>query len=156
MKGAIVIFNYRNPDCQPLFVLDQSSNHVSLPPDALKSFKMNKSDGGKQCVQHDTIIPMSNPDPSVQGLPQKMTPADGTPKGLQTVLIEHSFKVDKLWAKCSPVCLFESQNCCMAQILSQHDNFVNQESVIESLIKTEGHLVIFLPNFIVNLILSRW
>lgn len=96
MKGAIVIFNHRNPDCQALFVLDQSSNHVSLPPDALKAFKMNKSDGGKQRVQHDTIIPMSNPDPSAQVLPQKMTPADGTPKGLQTVLIKHSFKVDKL------------------------------------------------------------
>ena len=29
-------------------------------PDALKAFEMNKSDGGKQCLQHDTVIPETN------------------------------------------------------------------------------------------------
>lgn len=143
MEAWYVIINHR----MKLFVLDQSSNHASLPPDALKAFEMNKSDRGKQCIQGDTIIPMTNPDPSVRGLPQKMTLADGTPKGLQTVLTERGFKVDKMKAKCSPVCPFESQNCCMARLLSQQDDFVNQESMIASLIKREGHLVIFLPKF---------
>lgn len=147
MKGGIAIFNCRNPDCQALFVLDQSSNHASLPPDTLKAFEMNKLDGRKQCIQCDTIILMTNPEPSVCGLPQKITLANSQPKGLQTILTKHGFKVNKLWAKCSPVCPFKSQNYCMAQILSQQDNFINQESMIESLIKKEGHLVVFLPKF---------
>lgn len=113
----------------------------------LKAFEMNKLDGRKQCIQCDTIILMTNPEPSVCGLPQKITLANSQPKGLQTILTKHGFKVNKLWAKCSPVCPFKSQNYCMAQILSQQDNFINQESMIESLIKKEGHLVVFLPKF---------
>jgi hypothetical protein len=48
VKNAIKIFNRAHPDCQALFVFDQSSAHASLPPDSLKAFEMNKSDGGKQ------------------------------------------------------------------------------------------------------------
>jgi hypothetical protein len=61
--SAIEIFEAAHPDCQALFVFDQSSAHGSLPPDALKAFEMNKSNGGKQRKQRDTIIPQSNPDP---------------------------------------------------------------------------------------------
>ena len=35
--------------------------HASLGPDALRAFEMNKSNGGKQRRQHDTVIPESNP-----------------------------------------------------------------------------------------------
>ena len=38
-----------------------------------------------------------------------------------------------------------STNCCMAQLLSQQDDFVNQESMLESFIKGKGHLCLFLP-----------
>ncbi|KAF8230683.1 hypothetical protein L208DRAFT_111515 [Tricholoma matsutake] len=49
IKYAIEIFESAHPDCEALFIFDQSSAHASLPPDALKAFEMNKSDGGKQC-----------------------------------------------------------------------------------------------------------
>ena len=49
-----------------------SHDHASLPPDALKAFKMQKSDSGKQHKQYDTIIPKSNPGPCFWGQPQKM------------------------------------------------------------------------------------
>ena len=52
MKDAIQIFEATHLGKQPLFIFDQSSAHTSsaasLPPDALKAFEMNKSDGGKQ------------------------------------------------------------------------------------------------------------
>ena len=105
---------------------------------------MNKSNGGKQ---RDTVIPQSNPDPQFRSQVQKMTTVTGEAKGLQTVLEEHGFEVQKLRAKCTPVCPFESQNCCMARLLSQQEDFVNQESMLESMIKEQGHLHLFLPKF---------
>ena len=52
MKDAIEIFEAAHPNKQALFIFDQSSAHASLPPDALKAFDMNKSDGGKQRFQN--------------------------------------------------------------------------------------------------------
>ena len=85
---------------------------------------MNKSDSGKQC---NTTIPQSNPDPHCfKGQPQKMT-SSGQQKGLQVVLEECGFNVSCLKAKYALVCSFDSQNCRMAQLLSQQENFMNQE-----------------------------
>ncbi|KAF8227164.1 hypothetical protein L208DRAFT_1405913 [Tricholoma matsutake] len=99
IKYAIEIFKSAHPDCEALFIFDQSSAHASLPPDALKAFEMNKSDGGKQHKQHDTTIPQSNPDPRFRGQPQKMTTSSGQQKGLQAVLEERGFNVSCLKAK---------------------------------------------------------
>jgi hypothetical protein len=61
MEDAIQIFEDAHLEKQSLFIFDQFSAHASLPPDALKAFKMNKLDDGKQRHQHDTIIPTTNP-----------------------------------------------------------------------------------------------
>ena len=147
VTSAIEIFEAAHPDCQSLFIFDQSSAHASLPDDALKSFEMNKSDGGAQRKQRDTIIPDSNPDSRFRSQLQAMTTATGKQKGLQAVLEERGFDVSRLKAKCKPVCMFESQNCCMARLLSQQEDFVNQESMLEKHIKAAGHECIFLPKF---------
>ena len=63
VKSAMEICEAAHKDCQALFVFDQSSAHASLPPDALKAFTMNKSNGGSQSKQKSTVIPQSNPDP---------------------------------------------------------------------------------------------
>jgi hypothetical protein len=86
IKTAIQIFNKSHSDCQAPFVLDQSSAHTSLSPDAFKAFEMNKSNGGKQHKQRDTIIPESNLDACYRGQPQSMTTELGEPKGLQSIL----------------------------------------------------------------------
>ena len=92
VESAIKIHNeVSGPGMQALFIFDNSSAHATLPPDALRAFDMNKSDGGKQRKQRDTIIPQSNPDPTKRGLPQKMTTSSGEPKGLQSVLQERGF-----------------------------------------------------------------
>ncbi|KIK80774.1 hypothetical protein PAXRUDRAFT_36084 [Paxillus rubicundulus Ve08.2h10] len=83
VKWAIWIFEAAHPNCISLFIFYQSSAHALLPPDALKAFKMNKSNGGKQWKQQDTIIPQSNPTVEQRGSVQKMTLPDGRPKGLQ-------------------------------------------------------------------------
>lgn len=150
IKEAIRIFEKAHPGKQALFIFDQSSAHASLPEDALKAFEMNKSDGGKQRKQHDTIIPMTNPCETHRGKPQSMTSSDGEPKGLYTVLLERGFpavELKKLKAKCKPVCPIENHNCCLARLLSQQDDFKNQPSQLETLIKGLGHEIIFLPKF---------
>ena len=147
MEDAIQIFEEAHLGKQSLFIFDQSSAHASLPPDALKAFEMNKSDGGKQRHQHDTIIPTTNPVAEHRGKVQKMTLPDGRPKGLKRVLEERGFKVHNLRAKCSPVCPIDNQNCCLARLLSQQDDFQNQPSMLETFIKSRGHECIFLPKF---------
>jgi hypothetical protein len=109
---------------------------------------MNKSDGGKQRKQKDTVIPMTNPDARFRGKVQMMTLPNGDAKGLKRVLEERGFPdLHKLRAKCSPVCPIENENCCMARLLSQQDDFRNQPSMLDTLIKGAGHECIFLPKF---------
>jgi len=147
LDKAIKIFEEAHPNCIALFVFDQSSAHASLRPDALQAFDMNKSNRGKQRKQKDTIIPMNNPRPELRGKAQKMITEDGEAKGLQQTLEERGFDVRAMRAKCSPVCPFESESCCMARLLSKQDDFRLQESLLEHKIKTKGHICIFLPKF---------
>jgi len=147
VKRAIQIFETAHPDCIALFIFDQSSAHASLPPDALKAFEMNKSNGGKQRKQRDTVIPNTNPTVEHRGKPQKMCLPNGQPKGLQQVLEERGFNVQKLRVKCSPICPWENEDCCMARLLSKQDDFTNQPSMLEALIKDAGHKCIFLLKF---------
>ena len=65
-----------------------------------------------------------------------MTLPDGKPKGLQRVLEECGFNIRKLRAKCSPVCPFDNQNCCLTCLLSQQDDFKNQPSMLKTFIKS--------------------
>lgn len=147
IKRAVQIFEVEHPDCVSLFIFDQSSAHASLPPDALKAFEMNKSNGGKQRKQRDTVVPDSNPSVEHRGKVQVMTLPNGTPKGLQQVLEERGFNVKNLRAKCTPVCPWESENCCMARLLSRQDDFINQPSMLENVIRKAGHECLFLPKF---------
>ena len=147
IKSAIEIFEEAHPGCQALFIFDQSSAHASLPPDALRAFTMNKSNGGAQQKQKNTVIPLSNPDPRFCGIRQEMITPDGEAKGLKDCLEERGFDVSHMKAKCSPVCPFESQNCCMARLLSQQEDFRDQPSMLEMKIKAAGHKCLFLPKF---------
>src|SRR6266851_3200097 len=116
---AIAIFEEAHPECVVLFLFDHSSVHASLGPDALRAFDMNKSNGGKQRKQKDTVIPINNPSVECHGKLQKMTTEAGVPKGLQQTLEEWGFNICGMHVKCSLVCLFENNNCCMAQLLSK-------------------------------------
>jgi len=54
---VIAIFKEAHPECIALFLFDHSSVHALLRLDALRAFDMNKSNGGKQRKQKDTVIP---------------------------------------------------------------------------------------------------
>jgi hypothetical protein len=74
-----------------LFIFDQSSVHALLGLDALCAFDMNKSNGGRQRKQKDTIILPNNPSADLHGRPQKMTTKTGEAKGLKQTLEEWGF-----------------------------------------------------------------
>ena len=74
-----------------------------------------------------------------------MITSEGKAKGLKDCLKERGFDVMK--AKCLPVCPFESQKCCIAQLLSQQEDFQDQPSMLEMAIKAAGHKCLFLPKF---------
>ena len=147
VDDAIDIFEELHPQCTGLFFFDQSSAHASLGPDSLRAFEMNKSNGGKQRVQKDTIVPSNNPVIEHRGKIQKMTTKNGEAKGLQQTLTERGFDVRTMKAKCSPICPFENDTCCMARLLSKQDDFFFQESLLEQKLKARGHICIFLPKF---------
>jgi len=144
---AIDIFEEAHPNCVTLFLFDHSSVHASFGPDALCAFDMNKSNGGKKKPQKDTIIPMNNPTVECRRKIQKMTTESGKAKGLQQMLKEHGFNVCRMCAKCSPVCPFENNDCCMARLLSKQDDFQNQISLLEQNIHMCNHICVFLPKF---------
>ena len=56
---VIAIFDEVHPGCEGLFIFNQSLAHASLRPDALHMFNMNKSNGGKQRKQKDTVVKAS-------------------------------------------------------------------------------------------------
>ena len=144
---AIPVFEEVHPGCQALFIFDQSTAHAALPPDVLKAFEMNKSNDSKQQCRKDTVIPETNPYTKFCGKVEKMTTEDRQQKGLKQTLKEHGFNVMRMKAKCSPVCPWENTNCCIAHLLSKQDDFVNQTSMIEQVIKDAGHECIFLSKF---------
>jgi hypothetical protein len=112
---VISIFEEAHPRCIRHFLFDHSSVHMSLRPDVLHTFDMNKLNGGKQRKQKDTIIPMNN----CYIETQKMTTKAGQAKGLQQTLEEHRFNIRRMHMKCSPVCPLENNDCCMACVTLQ-------------------------------------
>ena len=128
---AITIFNKAHLGCEGVFIFNQSSAHGLLRLDALCAFNMNKSNGGKQRKQKDTVIPMNNLHEGLCRKPQKMTMDTSDTKGLKQVLEECRFNIAGMSAKCFPVCAFENNNCCMACLLSKQDDFHLQTSLLE-------------------------
>ncbi len=144
---VIAIFEEAHPKCIALFLFDHLSAHASLRPDALRAFDMNKSNGGKQRKQKDTVIPMNNPSVECRGKLQKMTTEAGMLKGLQQTLEEQGFDVCGMHVKCSPVCPFKNNNCCMAPLLSKQDDFLLRILLLKQKIRMHGHICVFLPKF---------
>jgi len=147
VNKVIVIFKEAHPNCIALFVFNQLSAHALLGPDALCAFDMNRSNGGKQRKQKNTMILLNNRCPEFHGKAQSITTEAGAAKGLQQMLEERSFDVQGMHAKCNPICPLENTGCCMGQLLSKQDDFRLQESLLKRKIKERGHICMFLPKF---------
>ena len=108
-----------------VWIFDQSSCHRKFHEQALIAKNILVKDGGPRRVR-DTVW---------AGRPQEMVHPDGTAKGLKTILAERGINTATMKAN------------DMRVVLSNHDDFVNEKTIVEHYIKRRGHVAIFVPKF---------
>ena len=130
MKMAVKIAEVKYPKedgWRHVWIFDHSSCHGANAEDSLDVSKMNVNPGGKQRVMRDGWW---------GGKPQRMTFANGVPKGLRAVLEErgvntHGMNADQ-----------------MREVLGSHPDFKFEKSRIERfLLEEKKHIVYLLPKF---------
>ena len=126
----IPLFNRLHPGCIGVFVFDNSTNHGAYAPDALVATKMNLNPGGKQSRLRDGWFIQDG-----VRIEQPMVFADGTPKGLKSVLIERG-----LWRS-------DLKRTPAMQLLAAQPDFLEQRSLVEEEFEANGHVALFLPKF---------
>ena len=108
-----------------VWLFDQSSCHKKYDNHALQASKILVKDGGLRRVR-DTVW---------GGKPQSMVNPDGTAKGLRTILRERGINTANMKAD------------DMRTVLSFHDDFLNENTIVEHYLKGRGHKAYFLPKF---------
>jgi hypothetical protein len=108
-----------------VWLFDQSSCHRKFSDDSLQAKNILVKDGGPRRVQ-DTMWGRR---------PQIMINDDGTAKGLRTILRERGINTERMLAD------------DMRTVLSNHDDFLNEKTIVEQYLLSRGHLVFFLPKF---------
>jgi hypothetical protein len=132
-------FEALHPQCAAVFAFDNSMNHKKMPADGLDPARLNLSDGGKneRSRIRDGWVEVGG-----QIVAQSMVHADGTQKGVRTILQERG-----LWSDGTR--LPDARD-----VLAAQPDFAGQKSVLEETIlatRDEAgnglHQVIFFPKF---------
>jgi hypothetical protein len=170
------IFEQKHPNCIAVLIFDQSSPHALYGKGALNAFGMNKAPGEVEkgnikAYGRDTYFPPECTIPGLQGTIQvfwQLNPnGEREPKGVKQILIERGCNIPGLRFKCPKgakcTALLEypptiEQMCCLACILSNHQDFFEEKSQVKELIIDRGHKAVFLPKFHceINLIEMYW
>lgn len=130
---AMPIFKILHPGCDGLFLFDNSQNHRSLPPDALRASALNLSDGGKNVQKQRSGWFI---DDNGIRVTQTMQRPDGVQKGVRTILKERG-----LWT--IALTLPEAR-----ELLGQQPDFLSQKSWLqETLDSDDSFLLDFYPKF---------
>ena len=100
MDAVIEAFEFLHPGMTGVFVFDNSLNHKKAPEDGLDADRLPRKDGGKN-VKRNVRDGWWVDDEGVHHS-QKMQKPDGTPKGLDSILLERGLIVDgeQLKASC--------------------------------------------------------
>lgn len=132
---AIPIFKILHPDCDGLFVFDNSQNHHAKAPDALSVTNMNLKNGGvNQRLMRDGWYKDGNS----ERIAQKMVLEDGvTSKGLAVVLKERG-----LWPESGSMSVKEAK-----QRLSKEEDFRDQKEWLEETVIDGGCQIDFYPKY---------
>ena len=123
---ALEIFDRRFPDVTGIFLFDNAPSHKKYPPDALNPSNMNVYPGGKQAIMRTTVW---------EGRQQEMVLPDGRAKGMKIVLQERGVDVKGLNAE------------KMRERLNQFDDFASQVTILEELVRSKGHVCLYLPKY---------
>lgn len=146
----IPTFERDHPGYQMLLQVDHSQGHAAYSKDALLVSRMNLRPGGKQAMMRSGWFL----DNDSQRVEQPMTyPANhpthpNQPKGIKAVLEERNLWRDGLLKECKDSsCEYGATSCCASRILSIQPDFKEQGSLIQEIVTSAGHLVIFLPKY---------
>ena len=159
LTKAIPAFEAEFPGAQALFMFDNAKGHVKFADDALRVSKMNLEDGGKNAKQMRSTLVIDSQNPNNSWV-QSMVTANGTPKGLRSVLTERglwptsgsgfltqcSIKSSSGKSKPNPKCL-KGGVCCARALLALQPDFKAQKGELQEAIEAAGHLVLFYPPF---------
>ena len=119
---AIPVFKVLHPDCDALFIFDNSQNHHAYAPDALRTSSLNLKDGGKHAK---FLRPAWYFQDGVK-ITQPMQTATGMQKGLRTIFEERGLWVPRMGLKeakellqCQPD--FREQRTWLRETVEKHD-----------------------------------
>ena len=100
---------------------------------------MNLKDGGKQPILRDTVF---------NGQRQSLILPDGRPKGIQTILTERGLWKSNLRLFCGvKKTIVTNDDCCARHILAAQEDFKVNKPLLQEVIESMGHKVIFYPKF---------
>jgi hypothetical protein len=132
VEKAFPIFRVLHPDCDGLFMFDNSQNHHAKPPDALNVNVLNLKDGGKNSR------PMRNgwfTDMNGQRVSQTLYTA-GLLKGVRTILIERN-----LWPEQGLT------RDAARDLLKSQPDFQSQKEWLEDTVTDAGFAIDFYPKY---------
>ncbi|EIN09617.1 hypothetical protein PUNSTDRAFT_43946 [Punctularia strigosozonata HHB-11173 SS5] len=106
---------------------------------------MYDSKTGKVVKEKAQMMDVRLPD----GSPQHLYFSDETFKGMAILLKERGFHdADKIRAECPGFqCPNDNQQCCCRCLLFTQPDFIHVDCLLESICKTQGYHVLFLPKF---------
>ena len=107
-----------------LWLFDQSSCHRAFAEDALNVRRMNVRPGGAQPRLRNTSWGRKT---------QTLVDDNGVPKGMRKVLEERGINTERMNAQ------------DMRIVLSHHDDFKRERTVVEKYLSDRGHMVLFNP-----------
>ena len=148
-KLATTAHRYLHPDCQALFVFDNSQNHNAKPPDALVSERLNLRDCGKnlKVVPRDGYF-------LVDGVQYTQPMSYETTKDGATVRvvkrIRRILEERGLWNDQRLVCKDTTKcdsTCCARSTLTKQADSLTGKSWLEEDVQDAGELMILLPKF---------
>ena len=130
VAARIAEFKYPSDKHTIVWLFDQSSCHRAFAEDALNAKVMNVRPGGVQPRMRDTMW---------AGKVQRMVYDDGTPKGMKQVLEEKGINTARMVAE------------DMRTVLSWHDDFRKEKTIVEHYLNGRGHPAMFIPKFLCKL-----
>jgi transposase len=151
------MFRALHPDCDILVCFDNSMTHKARPPNGLDVNLRNLSDGGKNSVLFRDGWMLCSDGSKV---PHAMQRADGTVKGIKTILEERGLFKLPSEAKAPLLICDDCKNkisrkdrkvnnsrCCARYVLSQQPDFLEQKSWLQETCEANDLLCIFYPKF---------
>jgi hypothetical protein len=167
VKDAIPLFELLHPDCQAVFIFDQSSNHNAYAADALRAEKMTlkeKEVGSNEVGFRHTKFELNGATypQSLYRFEVKTIVKKGQEvrreiklfKGIQRILEERDLWMDedpynpkKKWKLDCHGNEADDHCCCARHLLASQPDFVQQKTAICEAIEKAGHIFELYPKF---------